>query len=43
MPKNQFVEEIKNTSNLIVRSAQTDAKTKPYLSKSRDPYLLKPM
>ena len=41
--KINFVEEFKNTSNLIERLAQTDAKTKPYLSESRDPCLLKLM
>ena len=40
MPKKiNFVEEFKNTSNLIERLAQTDNKIKPYLSESHDPYL----
>ena len=43
MPKINFVEEFKNMSNHIGRLAQTDNKIKPYLSKSHDPYLLKPM
>ena len=42
-PSEIELEEFKNTSNLIKRLAQTDAKTKPYLSKSCDPCLLKPM
>ena len=37
--KINFVEEFKNMSNLIERLAQTDNRTKPYLSKSRDPCL----
>ena len=35
----KFVEEFKNTSNLMQNSAQTDNRKEPYLSDLPDPWL----